>query len=431
MMPMIWLFVLLLAVTAFFNLAEMALVAVRASTLAASDDPLAKRALVLKQRPGLFLAAIRAGDLLTDLLTGAFVVTTLEATLRGPLSGMPAVGGGAGAIASIGAFAIVSFLILVLGDLVPKSVALNAPERWTLLVTTPLRLFIVAAHPFFLLLERSNALVLRLFGLKPDHMAGVTQAEIRRTLAEGLSTGALLGTERSMMERVLDLEHRSVRTVMTGRRYVQTLREDASAEAIRLAALESGATLVLVTSMTNGEPVGVAKRADILAALTQGTLDFPSLILPVPYVVESASALGVLDALKVAPAGLGVVVDEFGSMLGIVTFADILEAIAGDIAIADPAGHEDVAGAFQCEPDGVLILPGGQPIDDLAEALHLPLPASRRFKTVAGMVIDRSRRLPEPGEIFAFEGFDVEIVAVDRGTIRSVRIMVHAPETRE
>lgn len=422
-MPMIWLFVLLLAVTAFFNLAEMALVAVRGSSLAAAADPRADRALRLKQRPGLFLAAIRAGDLLTDLLTGAFVVTALEQVLGRMTEQLPVATGAAHAIATVAAFALISFLVLVFGDLAPKSIALAAPERSAMAVATPLRLFIVVARPFFVALEWSNAVVLRLFGITPGHEAGVSQAEIRRTLAEGLSTGALLGTERTMMERVLDLEQRSVRTVMTGRGAIQSIREDASAETIRQTALAASASRLLVLAATRDEPVGVVARADLLALDGTSPADLLALASPVHYVAERASVLGALASLKADAAGVAVVADEFGSMLGIVTLADVLEAIAGDIPSADPAAANCEIQGFRHEPDGSIVMPGAQPVDDLIEELGLAIAPDRGFKTIAGLVIERTRRLPRAGDHVAFDNFAVEIVAVDGGTISTVRVI--------
>jgi hypothetical protein len=148
---------LLLALTALFNLAEMALVAARASALhGAENGKAAGNVLHLKKRPGLFLAAIRAGDLITDLLTGAFIVSWIEALIRTGLGALPVIGGYASAVAGLGAFAIVSYLILVFADLAPKSIALSAPERSAMLISSPLRLLIVVARPFLAVLEGSN-----------------------------------------------------------------------------------------------------------------------------------------------------------------------------------------------------------------------------------------------------------------------------------
>lgn len=123
--------------------------------------------MVLKKRPGLFLAAIRAGDLITDLLTGAFVVSWIEGLIRAGLGAVPVVGGYASAVAGLGAFVIVSYLMLVFADLAPTSIALSAPERAAMLIAGPLRLLIAAARPFVAVLEGSNALILQILGVKP------------------------------------------------------------------------------------------------------------------------------------------------------------------------------------------------------------------------------------------------------------------------
>ena len=163
-LAMLALFLTLLALTAYFNLAEMALVAARPSKLeSARDSAAAAKVLDLKKRPGLFLAAIRAGDLITDLLAGALVVTWLEDTFRHALRAVPRPGEIAATAASVAAFVTASYFILVFGDLAPKSVALSAPERAATVIVLPLRLLIVVARPFFTLLERSSNLVLRLF----------------------------------------------------------------------------------------------------------------------------------------------------------------------------------------------------------------------------------------------------------------------------
>jgi len=432
-MLQVWIFVLLLAATAFFNLAEMALIAARSTTLAELEDPRAQLALVLKRRPGLFLAAIRAGDLITDLLTGAFVVTALEAVLRRSLEAAPLLQGVAGVVAALSAFAIISLFVLVFGDLAPKSIALNAPERAAVWVAPHLRLVIIVAQPFFLLLERANAFLLRLLGMRPGHEVIVTQAEIRRTLAEGLTTGALLGVERTMLERVLDLERRSVRSVMTGRPGLQFIRGGVSADALRQTALNASASRLLVFAPDRDEPIGIVRRADLLASPTLGDIDVSALTYPVEYVAESASVLDVLSALKRSEAGMAVVVDEFGAMLGVVTFADVLEAIAGDIPAADPGSGEGVAlpASFRMERDGSILIDGTQPVDDLIEELNLRVPPEQSFKTVAGLVVSQARRLPAPGERLSFDGFTLEVVAADNGAVTMVRLWRSPPSQTE
>jgi putative hemolysin len=417
---------LALALTAFFNLAEMALIAARASKLeSAQHSAAAARVLELKKRPGLFLAAIRAGDLITDLLTGAFVVTWLEEAIRSGLRGVPLIGAFAAAAGGVAAFVTVSYLILVFGDLAPKSVALSAPERAAMLIASPLRLLIVVARPFFIVLERSNSLVLRILGVQPESEERVIEEEIRRTLASGLDSGALVPFERSMMERVLDLDRRSVRTVMTGRPDIQFLRIGSDIETLRAAAIRATASRLLVTG-SNGldQLIGSVSRADVLAGLAKGdSVDLAAMAVLPSYVAENASALRVFERLKSTTTHMLVVVDEFGSLLGLVTLTDVLEAIAGDVTSDDSEAPEEDERPLQQEVDGIHLIPGGYPVDDLVEAMLLPKPAEQTYKTVAGLVLDHLRRLPNQGEIVDLPTLRIEVVSVKHGSIETLRLV--------
>jgi putative hemolysin len=328
------LFVVLLALTAFFNLAEMSLVAARAAALESSaDNAAARTALLLKKRPGLFMAAIRAGDLITDLLVGAFVVTWLRDFADEAVRRVPLIGGYAPVIAAVAAFIVVSYVTLVFGDLAPKSIALAAPERTATLIARPLNLLILVTRPFVAILEGSNSLILRLLHIRDAGEDRITQEEIRRVLSEGLSSGAILSFERSMMEHVLDLQSRSVRTVMTGRRYIQFLPASMDSNGLSKAVLDAKASRLLVTHDGDLDKlIGVASRADVLAALARdGYVDLAKLAKPPAYVSENMSVLSVLETLKSVPVHMAMVVDEFGSLVGLVTLFDVLEAVAGDL----------------------------------------------------------------------------------------------------
>jgi putative hemolysin len=424
---MLALFLVLLALTAFFNLAEMALVAARASRLesAAKNGKAAEKVLTLKKRPGLFLAAIRAGDLVTDLLTGAFVVTGLQDLIGSGLQGLPIVGGYASAFAGFAAFVVISYIILVFGDLVPKSIALSAPERAAMLIVSPLRLLIVVARPFFAVLETSNSLVLRIFGVKPESEERVTEEEIRSVLSKGLSSGVLLSFERSMMERVLDLDRRSVRTVMTGRHDIQFLEAGSGAEKQRATLLEATASFLLVTEKGNLDQLtGIVSRADVLASIAKGeTVDLAAIATAPAYAAEYASVLSVLESLKRVPFHMVVVVDEFGSVVGLVTLTDVLEAVAGDVTTDDITLGNAEERPLEKEVDGSYIVPGGQPVDDIVEALLLPAPLVRNYKTMAGLVIDRLRRIPHEGEVIQLETLRIEVISIEKGTIKKLRLI--------
>jgi putative hemolysin len=420
------LFVVLLALTAFFNLAEMSLVAARAAALESSaDNAAARTALLLKKRPGLFMAAIRAGDLITDLLVGAFVVTWLTDFADEALHRVPLIGGYAPAIAAVAAFIVVSYVTLVFGDLAPKSIALAAPERTATLIARPLNLLILVTRPFVAILEGSNSLILRLLHIRDAGKDRITQEEIRRVLSEGLSSGAILSFERSMMEHVLDLQSRSVRTVMTGRRYIQFLPASMDSNELSKAVLDAKASRLLVSHDGDLDKlIGVASRADVLAALARdGSVDLAKLAKPPAYVSENMSVLSVLETLKSLPVHMAMVVDEFGSLVGLVTLFDVLEAVAGDLPGDHPAFQASASSALKAELDGSYLVPAVKPLDDLADVFAFNEPATRTYKTVGGLVIDRLRRIPREGETIDLPALRIEVVQVEQGAIKTLRLI--------
>ena len=429
---MLILFPVLLAIKAFFNLAEEALVTARVSILESSvTSKGVEKVLELKKEPGLFLAAIRAGDTVTDLFTGALVITSIEEYVRSSLHGVPVVGSYNSAVASFVGFVLITYVTLVFADLAPKSIALSAPERLAMVVATPLRIFIVVARPFFAFLEGSNRIVLNLLRVKAQREQRVTEKEIRHILSNELSAGVPL-FEGSMMERVLDLEHRSVRTVMTGRPEIQFLQRDSSADALKAAVLEATASLLLVTDHENlDKPIGVVSRADVLAAIARDeTFDLKALVTVPTYVADNATLLSVLEKLKRVPTHMGLVVDEFGSLAGLVTLTDVIEAVAGEVteAVIGDVSINDVLGEFKEEQlekdsDGSYIVPGNQPVDDCVEARILPAPAARGYKTMAGLVLDSLRRIPREGEMIDLPTLRVEVVSVEHGTVKTLRLI--------
>jgi putative hemolysin len=424
---MLPLFLVLLILTAFFNLAEMALVASRASALErAKNVTAAGKVLDLKRRPGQFLAAIRAGDLITDLLTGAFVVSWIEELIRRGLGSLPGISGYGSAIAGVSAFLVVSYLMLVFADLAPKSIALSAPERTTMLIASPLRLLIFIARPFLVALEGSNTLVLQILGVKPQSDEQVTQEEIRRVLSAGLSAGVLLSFERSMMERVLDLDHRSVRTVMTGRKYIDLLAPDMDENKLREAVLRSTASRLLVAEEGNLDKlVGIVSRADVLARLAQGAnVDLLGIAVPPAYVSDNASVLSVLETLKSVPIHMVTVVDEFGSVVGVATRADVLEAVAGDVTRPKGSAMDMEVSHLSPQTDGSYFVSGNKPVDDVAETVPLTAPPTDRvYKTMAGLVIDRLRRIPCEGETIELPAFTIEVVSVHQGVVKTLKLI--------
>jgi putative hemolysin len=228
-----------------------------------------------------------------------------------------------------------------------------------------------------------------------------------------------------MMERVLDLDHRSVRTVMTGRSHIQFLQADSDAEKLRGAVLEATASLLLVTDQGNLDKlIGIVSRAEVLAAIAKGeTVDLAAMATAPAHVSEYASVLSVLETLKGIPFHMAVVVDEFGTLMGLVTLADVLEAVAGDVTADDGTLGDAEERPLEKEADGSYLVPGKQPVDDLVEALLLPAPVARNYKTMAGLVMDRLRRIPHQGEVIELPTLRIEVISIEQGAIKNLRLI--------
>jgi putative hemolysin len=231
--------------------------------------------------------------------------------------------------------------------------------------------------------------------------------------------------ERTMMERVLDLDHRSVRTVMTGRRYIDLLSTEMDEDKLREAVLRSKASRLLVANEGNLDKlVGVVSRADVLAGLVQnGEFNLSAIVVPPAYVSDNASVLSVLETLKSVSAHMVIVVDEFGSVVGLTTLADVLEAVAGDVTWPKGAAMDTEVSHLTPQADGSFLVSGNKPVDDVAEAVPLGALNDRDDKTMAGLVIDRLRRIPYEGETVDLPALTVEVVNVQHGVVKTLRLI--------
>lgn len=334
------LFIGLLALTFFFNLAEMALIAVRDASVEANlkSSPRALIVARLKKRPALFLAVIRAGDLITDLLMGALVVTYFSDAVALVFANIPILGKHQQMIAGLFVVLAVSYISLVSADLVPKSIALAMPKETAFAVARPISILILLTRPFLALLEGSSTWVLRVLGLAIQSSSSLTQEEIRSVLAQGVSAGTLLLIEGTMMERVLDLDQRSVRTVMTPRGKVEKLDTGMARDELHAALVNAKSSrLPLVKDGNLDYLIGIINRADALAALTRDPrMDLAGIAVEPKIVSENTSVLCLLDALKNSPTHMVLVASELGELVGLATLADILKAVAGDLTDKSP-----------------------------------------------------------------------------------------------
>ncbi len=406
----------LIVLNGFLAMSELALVSAKRPLLeqmARDGSRGAGVALDLTREPGRMLSAVQIGITLVGIIAGAFSGATIaergDAWLES--QGMPT------RFAEPLAFAVVivtiTYLSVVLGELVPKQFGLRNAERVAVIVARPMQFVAKVASPVVSLLDVSARLGLRLLGQSRRQETGVTDKEIMTMIEEAERTGLVEPEERSMISRVMRLGDRPVRAIMTPRPDVEWIdlndSEDEISEAIRTA--RHGRMLVAngdVDEIVGALPV----RAALVALMDEGVSAMWILVEKVPAVSDRLAAIDVVEQLRQSPLNLVVVVDEHGSIEGIVSEGDILKAVVADI-------EEEEEPHVTERDDGSLLIDGSCPVDEIAERLGISLPPNHSYHTVAGFVLDRMKRLPRIGESFnhglwRFEVIDIDGTRIDK-----------------
>ncbi len=335
---------LLILVNGLFSMSELALVSARRARLAVMSKKARRPAPPVPARSptirGGFCRRFRSGITLVSVLTGVFGGANVAARLREWLEVFPRIAPFADSL-SLGCVVIVTtYLTLVLGELVPKQLALRQPETISALVARPLTGFIRVAGPVAWLLSESSRLVLRLFGLHRLPSRTVTEEELKALLVEGAQTGVLELEERDIIERVLRLADKPVRAIMTPRTELAWIDRTDPPKDIALALKAAPHSRIVVCEGSIDNVVGIVQAKDLLdRILSGGDLSIGAALRQPIVVPDTVTALDALERLKTDPLGLALVLDEYGSFEGLVTVADMLEAIVGDPAdtAAQPA----------------------------------------------------------------------------------------------
>jgi putative hemolysin len=404
---------LLIVLNGLFALSELALISSRRARLAVLERKGvagAAAARGLSDDPQRFLPTVQIGITLVSVLTGVFGGARIASHLQSWLEGFPRIAAYAGTIALAVVVVVTTFLTLVLGELVPKQLALRQPEIMASVVARPIIWLSHAAAPVVWLLGKSSGLVLRLFGLHRASRQSVTEEELKALLVEGAQTGVLEIEERDMIERVLRLADKPVRAIMTPRTELAWIDRTHPAKAIAAALKAAPHSRFVVCDKSIDNVVGVVQAKDLLdRILSGGELSVGASLRQPMIVPDTVTALDALERLKSDPLGLALVMDEYGSFEGVVTAADVLEAIVGD-----PTGPEHQDGVPGPEGESSMTLDGMTPVDELKARLSLPdLPAEGSYHTVAGLLLALLRRVPRVGDRIVFGGWRFEVLEMD------------------
>jgi putative hemolysin len=412
---------LLVLLNGFFALSELAIVSARRARLrsyAEAGRRGAKTALELSDDPGRFLPTVQIGITLVGIIAGAFSGATLGEEFEQFLGQMglpPSVAQPVGYVAVIAA---ITYLSLVIGELVPKNLALRHPESIACAVAPVMAWISRFGAPFVYILDRSTRFAFRLIGHQPQAEESVTAEEIKSLVAEAESAGVLETDERHLISGVLRLGDRAVRGLMTPRTDVDWIDLSADDATIKTRLLSTSHSRLPVADGSIDTMVGAVHARELLTdMLDDKPLDVRGRIRKAPIIPESMDALDVLAVLRNAEVPMALVHDEYGHFEGLVTPADILEAIAG--AFRSDLDDPDEPDAVERD-DGSWLLSGSMAVDEMADKLGIKLPEKRDYQTVAGFVLAALKRLPTVGESVRVSGWRFEVVDLDGRRIDKV-----------
>jgi magnesium and cobalt exporter, CNNM family len=416
---------LLIIINGVFAMSELAVLSARKSRLqqlAEAGDTKARAALELANAPNQFLSTIQVGITLIGVLAGAFGGATIAKELASWLGEIPPLAPYNHALSLAFVVAITTYLSLIVGELVPKRLALNGPERLATAIAKPMQALSKVAYPIVHVLGLSTEFVLRLLGIKPSTEPSVTEEEIRALIEEGARSGMFEEAEREMVERVFRLGDRRVGAVMTPRTEIVWLDSEAPPEEIRDTIMGSAHSRFLVAQGSLDNVLGIVQAKDLLVHfLGQQAVDLTTILQQPLYVPETMGALKVLELFKQSGTHIALAIDEYGGIQGLVTPNDILEAIVGDL----PAAGEDAEPLALQREDGSWLLDGMLPVDEFKALFHLgPLPGEEQavYHTLAGFVIMQLGRIPRAGDFFEWEGLKIEVVDMDGNRVDKVLV---------
>ncbi len=406
---------LLVVLNGLFAMTELAVVSSRKSKLqsrAERGDRGARAALKLSEEPTQFLSAVQVGITLIGILAGAYGQATIAGELDRILeANFPALAPYSQFASTALVVVLITYVSLIVGELVPKRLALIFPETIASKMAAPISTMALVMKPFVLLLTASTSGILKVMGVKDRDGSDVTQEEVESILAEGTSAGLIEPEEQEMIEEILRLGDRAVRVAMTPRHEVFWIALDDTEEVLREEIRTCPYSRIVVARESDVDnPLGVVHKKDLLdALLTDGSYDIEKLVAEPAFIPQSTSVLKALEILKGSKVHMAFVVDEYGAFEGVVTATDLLEMIAGDFN----ESHDELGQSIRKREDGSWAVDGQTDLDELGDELGEDFGEHESFHTVAGLVLHHLSRLPQEGEILQLGRFEVEVLDMD------------------
>ncbi|CAN7497634.1 hemolysin family protein [Pararhizobium sp. LjRoot238] len=412
-------FVLLL-INAYFALSEMAIVSASRPLLrqmAKQGNSRAELALRLAEDPGKFLSTVQVGITLVGTLAGTYGGATIAEKIAPALNTVSWINPYGHTVALAVVVTLITYMSVVIGELIPKQLALRNSERVAMFVAGPMLFLSRLAAPIVYLFETSAALFIRMFGVSidSDH---VTEEEVQAIMAEGVESGAIEKSEHEMLRRIIRLGDRNVKSIMTHRTEVSFIEATDSLEAIRAKIEQSSHSRYPVLD-ASGEVLGAVLVKEVLNAPGRG-FHIRNFIKDIHTLPETASCLKALEAFKSSHINMAMIVDEYGSIEGIITTADILEAIVGVL----PSNYDDIEHALiRLRDDGSYLVDGRTPIDEIHLTIGIDeIDSDGNYETISGFLVQQLRKNPEEGDVTEAFGYRFEVIDMDGRRIDKILV---------
>ena len=405
----------LILLNGFFAMSEMSVMTSRKSRLKqmAATSKRAERALELSEKPESFLSTVQIGITLIGILTGVFGGEAIGLAIATWLHELFPGFAYASQVGKALAVALITFLTLIFGELVPKRLAITRSEDIAGLVAWPMGWLSRIAFPAVWLLSHSTRLVLRVIGLGKDEAASVTEEEIRMLVAESHEAGVIDAHERDMMNRVMRLGDRTADSLMTPRNRIAWLDTQGALEKNLEIMSENEFSRYPVYRDNDADVVGILEVKTLATRMARGDHALFQNLREVLYVSESTHAMKLLEIFREEQQSVALVVDEYGEIQGLVTISDLMGAVVGRLQATENADEDALVVTRE---DGSLLVDGSLPIEDLRELLgtnDLPDAEDGDYYTLAGMCIHFFGRIPHVGEYFDWAGWRIEVIDLD------------------
>ncbi len=414
----------LILINGLFSMTEIAVVSARRVRLARSAEtgsPGAAKAIELQQNPERFLSTVQIGITLVGILSGAFGGALLSDEIASVVASVPILEPYSQQLGFLIVIAIITYFSLVVGELVPKNIALNRPEVIASLFSRPMDLVSKMTRPLVWFLSTSTRLILKLFRIRESTESAITEEEIRAHIAHGTELGILDATEQELIESVIKLDDQKVTAIMTSRMKMLWLNLEDDAETNRRKLIDSPYSRLPVCKGNLDEMVGVVMARDLLSQVLSGAeLDLESAAKQPVFVPETKTGLELLETFQSSHTLMAIVIDEFGSVEGLVTMNDVLEEIVGDLP--EGGGPRE---SFVVRTDGSILIDGNVSVVDFKDILRLgelPENEASSYQTLAGFVMARLEKVPTEGEKFVWGGNEFEVMDMDGRRVDKVLV---------